>query len=162
KEVEAKSRLAEQRLRESRQHLADLSLTQGLGYCEKGEVAQGLLWLARSLALAQQAGAADLERGIRWNLSGWQPLATKLRMAWQADVPVTAAAFSADGRRVVIASGIRAQLRDVATGRLLGPELKGAKDWLAVALAGDGRTVVTGGREGMARVWNGLTGEAMT
>ncbi len=41
---------------------AELSFHQALALCEQGEVGRGLLWLARSLELATEAGSSALER----------------------------------------------------------------------------------------------------
>ena len=49
----------------------DLICDRGLALCEQGDVGSGLLWLARSLEIAERSDAAeDLCRAIRINLGG--------------------------------------------------------------------------------------------
>lgn len=62
----------------------ELLLDRGLALCEHGDVATGLLWLARSLAVAERSGAAEeWQRVIRINLGAWgrelRPLRLVLR-----------------------------------------------------------------------------------
>src|SRR5207247_911917 len=52
---------------------AGLTLDQGIALCERGDVADGLLWLARALERAEAVGDTDLERAARASLAAWQP-----------------------------------------------------------------------------------------
>src|SRR5262245_2919003 len=58
---------AEERRRQAEEAEARLALQQGQVLCERGELAAGLLWLARALDRAASAGAAELDRPIRIN-----------------------------------------------------------------------------------------------
>src|SRR5262249_52320034 len=54
------------------QHLsANWALERGLTLAEQGEVAQGMLWLARGLKIAREDDA-DLQRDLRTSLAVWQ------------------------------------------------------------------------------------------
>ncbi len=67
---------------------------------------------------------------------------------------VTAARFSADGRRIVTASLDReAHVVDAVSGRRLAVLRGHAGPVLDAAFSADGRSVVTGGRDGCIRVW---------
>jgi WD40 repeat protein len=135
---EAIRKIAEER-RAAQHHLATLALERGLQLCEKGDVREGLLWMAR----AQQAVAEDddeLDRQIRSLLGGWAASGYHLR----ASLPVPArlqtmtptpgnhtivelpghilGALAPDGRTVFAACADHTVRRwDAATGKLLGP-----------------------------------------
>ncbi|MCI0540005.1 MAG: protein kinase [Verrucomicrobiales bacterium] len=72
--------------------------------------------------------------------------------------------FSRDGQRLLSGDNQNdtAQIRDVATGRLL-VEMRGHEGWVMCGefSPGDDR-VVTGSEDGSARVWNARTGQALT
>src|SRR5262249_44324869 len=65
-------------LHSSQLRSATFALDRGLSLCEQGQVAFGMLWLARSLELAP-ADAHDLRRAIRANLAGWRSRVSPLR-----------------------------------------------------------------------------------
>src|SRR5205823_5778924 len=71
-------------------------------------------------------------------------------------------AFSPDGQRVAIAGGNTVWIRDAATGVLVVPVLKLTSSANAVQFDADGRRLVTGGDDGVARVWNAATGEPLS
>jgi WD40 repeat protein len=66
-------------LEESRRLAAGLAFERGLRLCDDGEIAGGLLWLARSLEMAP-GRAEDLQRAIRLNLTAWSGQENKLQM----------------------------------------------------------------------------------
>jgi WD40 repeat protein/predicted Ser/Thr protein kinase len=65
---------ADERRRRAEETEARLALLQGPAFCEQGDVSRGLLWLARGLDRATQAGADTLERPLRINLADWSRL----------------------------------------------------------------------------------------
>ena len=59
--------------RQADRQAAHAAYEYGQTLCEKGEVAQGLLWLARGMKSARQARDENLERAFNLNLSAWTP-----------------------------------------------------------------------------------------
>jgi eukaryotic-like serine/threonine-protein kinase len=51
---------------------AELTEYKALALCDHGEVVRGLSWLARSLVLAEEAGAHGFVRPIRINVADWE------------------------------------------------------------------------------------------
>src|SRR6202035_1126450 len=75
-------------------------------------------------------------------------------------VRIDHAAASPDGRRIVIAShiGNSARLWDLESGQPVGPTLQ-HPDWVqSVAFSPDGRTIATGCKDKVARLWDAVTG----
>jgi WD40 repeat protein len=69
--------------------------------------------------------------------------------------PITAAAFSRDGRLVLTGGkDFTAQLWDAATGQRIGASLEHQGSVTAVALGADGGTLLTGCEDGHARLWD--------
>ncbi len=149
-------------LQETNYKAADLALALGLHLCEQGNVALGVLWLARSLETAPP-DAQDLQWTIRTNLAAWGHTLRPLRASLPAASGVLATAYSPDGK--LAATGTEdgtAQLWDVATGEPLGPPLRHQNRILAVAFSPDGRTVLTGSWDRTARLWDVATRQAVT
>jgi eukaryotic-like serine/threonine-protein kinase len=135
-------------------------LERGLGLCEQGEVAQGLLWLGRGLEVAP-ADADDLQHALRANITAWwRHLGHRLRAVLEHPGPVYAAALSPDGKTALTACHDgAARLWDVATGRPRGEPLRHAGGGVfAAAFSPDGRIVLTGGMDRTARLWDAVTG----
>ncbi|HEX5273425.1 MAG TPA: hypothetical protein VFW33_23170 [Gemmataceae bacterium] len=80
------------------QHPAEETLKRGLGLCGKGQVNEGLLWLARGVE--QSGDDAGLQRVFRANLAAWDGTRTERKLAAQKG-PVTALAVSPDGKLVL-------------------------------------------------------------
>jgi hypothetical protein len=137
---EEQARLQAERL------LAGAVLDQGITLCDRGEVGQGLLWLARGLDLAVRAGDADLERVARTNLSAWRarffdPATWLSHGDW-----VWTGAFSPDGKRLLTCESSFprldtnfARLWDAATGRPLGAPLRCDHNPWVSAFSPDGK-----------------------
>jgi WD40 repeat protein len=150
---------AEQVARRQYQSLSvGLALDRGVGYCEREDVALGMLWLARALELAGDEDR-DLQRVLRADLADWGSQLCPLKALLPGEARVSAAAFSRDGRTVVTGRlDGTAQLWDAATGKRLSglPRHKGAVS--AVAVSPDGKKVLTCGADGTARLWDAALG----
>jgi WD domain, G-beta repeat len=74
--------------------------------------------------------------------------------------PVSSAAFSPDGRRIVTASWDNtARLWDAETGRPIGEPLRGHEDYVfGAAFSADGKRIVTASWDKTARQWDAATG----
>ena len=92
-------------LRESQIGAARLALDSGQLLCEQGDVARGLVTITRGLEPASEAGAADLESAIRFNLAAWQHDLWQLREVHQGmtGVHVSVTKLSPDGRMLAVA-----------------------------------------------------------
>src|SRR5262249_40898635 len=88
-------------LKEANAPWASLTTDGGVDRCQRGEIGHGLLWQARGLELATEAGAADLERVIRTNLGYWRRQRSFLRVTLPHQGRVQAVAYSPDGRIVL-------------------------------------------------------------
>jgi eukaryotic-like serine/threonine-protein kinase len=172
----------EERHRAERQSV-DLVLDRGLALCEQGDLGAGLLWLARSLEIAERSEATDdLRRAIRINLRTWGRELLPVRQVLDHKAghvalvlregnggtrgnpnPGTfghrALRFSPDGRALVTCQDRTARLWDTATGQHLGPPLKHDDTINAAVFSPDGKTLLIGSRNGQARFWDPRTGE---
>jgi WD40 repeat protein len=150
--------------REVERLLASATLDKAVGFCERDDVAQGLVWLARSREMAEHAGDADLERVCRANLAGWRTRLVRPGAALPHDDWVWDVAFSPDGRTALTGSKDRtARLWDTHTGQPLGPPLRHDQPVWSVAFHPGGKFVLTGcgspdGTQGDARLWDAATG----
>jgi WD40 repeat protein/serine/threonine protein kinase len=169
-EAEERRQQAEAARREAQQFSARLVLERGINLCQQGELAPGLLWLARGLERAP-AGDDDLHTSLRALLGGWSAPLHRQRAVFLHDKYVLLAAFSPDGR--VVATGCSdgtaylwpvepAPAGAVAAPRLgqpLTPPLRHGGELTALAFSPDGRRLVTASRHGTARLWDTATGE---
>jgi WD40 repeat protein/serine/threonine protein kinase len=137
------------------------SLDRGISLCEQGDVARGMLWLARSLATASALPAGqrgDLDYVIRSNLAAWPEELCPLMMLLPHDAEVESLAFSPDGTIVLAdeADG-SVTLWNVGTGQQVGTKLKHRENVLCVAFSPCGNFVLTGSSDGMVRLWDVAT-----
>jgi WD40 repeat protein/serine/threonine protein kinase len=140
--------------REAQLKAAEKALDQGLVLCEKGEVAQGMLLLARSLELAPE-DAEDLEQAIRINLTGWRQQVHSLKEVLPHQGKVLAVGFSADGNTIWTASaGGTAQSWDANNGKPIVSTVSIQKDVSAVAFSADCEILATGSTNGAVHLWN--------
>jgi WD40 repeat protein/tRNA A-37 threonylcarbamoyl transferase component Bud32 len=141
---------------------AHLAYEHGQSLCEQGDVAQGMLWLARGMKSARLAGDVDLERAFRLNLSAWGVRIHTLHARAEHPGLIHAAAFSADGRTFAVAGDDdTVQVHDAATGEPIGPPLRHPAKVGALAYSPDGRTILTGCDDFVARLWDAETGSPL-
>jgi WD40 repeat protein/serine/threonine protein kinase len=142
---------------------ATLEFDKGRELCEKGQVAHGLLWLARSLKNSPP-DAEDLQQAIRMSLANWHRQFRVPEITLDHPYSVNAVAYSPDGKLIVTGCGDlktagEARLWDAASGKPVGPVLVHKGTVNAVAFSPDGKTILTGSAERMARLWDAATGK---
>src|SRR5260221_1835656 len=76
---------------------AGLALDRGLQHCQEGRVAEGLLWMAESLAVSP-AEDNDFARVVRLNLSAWRAKLAVQRVVISHEQAVSCVAYSPDGK----------------------------------------------------------------
>ncbi len=163
RDVEAKGALADERQRAARRESAALMLDRGLNLAQQGEAGRGMLWLGRSLHLAHDAGAADLERVIRGNLTGWYAELHPLQAVLPHPRWVQAVAFHPDGTLLLTgAEDGRVQRWDAATGQPLGSPLEhtmaGWSHHRQAVFGPRGDIILTASFDGSARLWDAASG----
>jgi eukaryotic-like serine/threonine-protein kinase len=77
--------------------MAENYLDRGLSVCQGGETARGMLLLAEGLSIAPR-DARDLSRVLRTNLAAWHTQLDPLLAVQDHGGPITALAFSRDGK----------------------------------------------------------------
>ena len=105
---------------------------------------------------AQRVGGGRYETLRENNLANLWTIGTqdpRLLRTLRGDAPISAAAFSSDGRWVLTVAGAVATLWDGASGK---PHaiLRHDKEVTVAAFAAGGNALVTGSRDGAARVWD--------
>jgi WD40 repeat protein/serine/threonine protein kinase/cytochrome c-type biogenesis protein CcmH/NrfG len=124
--------------------------------------ARGLLWLARSLRVAKENNAPEVEWSIRAHLAGWGRNVHPLRAILQHKGPVVVARFSPDAKMILTASWDHtAQRWDAETGQPLGEPLQHAGPVKDAAFSADGKIIITASADGTARLWDARTGKAL-
>jgi WD40 repeat protein/serine/threonine protein kinase len=140
---------------------ARLALERGLSLCEQGEVGGGLTWLAHSLQRTTKLGDTDLEQAIRVNLADWATQFCVPGIRLQHLGEVHRAAFSPDGKTVLVGAGKLAHQYDAATGQPAGPPLTSVGPprivW-SVACTPDGQAALLGREDGTAELLDAQTG----
>ncbi len=159
--------------REAQFTTANLSLDRGLVLAQQGKARNGLLWMARGLALNPE-GSPDLDRAIRLNLAAWASQVPISRGGLEHSVgTVKLMMLSPDGRTLATAAGewndespFRAYLWDVASGERIAGPLATTGDIRALIFSRDGSTFATASGPlfmhasgvGEVRVWQARTG----
>jgi hypothetical protein len=85
--------------RDAEQQSLRLTLEKAWSLPEQGQVAEGMLWLARCLEVAPADDAA-LQQAIRANLAAWYGQLRPLRAQLPHGAGIAALAFSPDGKRI--------------------------------------------------------------
>ena len=149
-------------LKESNRNLAVLHFERGQAACERGEIGLGLLWLVASSRTAIEASDEGWRHTAHAGLSSWQRYYGRPRGVFTHAKPVSAVAFSPDGKTVITGSDDKtAQLWDAATGRPLGLPMTHQEQVSSVAFSPDGKTVITGSWDRTARLWDATTGQPL-
>jgi hypothetical protein len=157
---------AERQRHNAQLNSARVSLNQGLAFCETGEIARGILGLARILG-ELPADETELNRVVRLNLAQWSRAAHRLRLSLKQpdEVWLGAAALSPDGQSILTCGGNQgaqrgeARMWDATSGRPTGVVLPVPIGLESVAFSPDGRIIVTGSVQGTspvpgeARLW---------
>ena len=137
-------------------HAAGSAYDSGQQLCERGEVSQGLHWLARALEHARSAGDADLEAAARWNLGVWsRELHTlALVLPHPGEKKVNAVAFHPEGK--IIATGSAAgivRLWDGESGQATGQMLRLPKPIRSLVWQPGGKSLGIVSVDGFFRLW---------
>jgi WD40 repeat protein len=80
---------------------AELAMDHGRALCEQGEIGQGMLWLARSLRLADSARDDALDRAARVNLADWSARLSRPLARLHAPAAPRELAFRPDGQTLI-------------------------------------------------------------
>jgi eukaryotic-like serine/threonine-protein kinase len=144
----------------ARRSSASLMLGRGQALCDQGDITGGVLWLARSLEMAEQTGDMALHRVIRLNLTGWIGQIHRLLLCLEHPSGAQAVAYSLDGT-VIATGGNDGAIRvwDAKTGHRLGPAMVSSGAIKTVAFNDDARILLTLSQNGDAILWNRISGE---
>ena len=149
-------------LAESNRLLAIRNFDRGQAAFEQKEIGAGLLWMVESWRSAVLAGDRAWQHTARANLAAWRPHHAVLKGVLSHESPVTAAAFSPDGKTILTGGDDHvARLWDTATSEPLGQPLHHQGTVFAVAFSPDGKTILTGCQDKTARLWDAATGQPL-
>lgn len=137
--------------------LSTSDFNEGARLAEDGNEAVSIAYLARSLTWDPQNSSTEarlisLLSGENWSL----PLTAPLPHAG----PVADVDYSPDGKRIVTASGNKAQIWDVKTGKAVGEPLTHRNPIYSVRYSADGKRIVTAS-DPEAQVWDAATGKSV-
>lgn len=153
-QTHAESEAEERRLQLVRARLAD-----GSRLLDEGDWFGALLPFADALHLDQQdTGRAEIHR-VR--LSAILRQCPRLVQFWPHGGEVSHAEITADGRRVLTASGNTARLFDMDTGAESAPPMIHGQSITSVALSPDGLRVATASEDHAVLVWDAVTGQRL-
>jgi WD40 repeat protein len=159
REAEEQRDRADLQHRETERVWTGVFLEKGQGLCEQGDVARGMLWMARALEGAAEVGDADLERAARIHLAAWYRHLNPPRARLSHDGEVVAVAFRPDGQVMLTGSDDGTARLWAIAGEPLGLPLRHERAVRAVAFGPDGSRVLTACDDGAARIWDAATGK---
>jgi serine/threonine protein kinase/WD40 repeat protein len=159
KSEESQRRLeeADRRRRRFTRLSVKLALERGQQLCQQGEVAQGVLWLARALELAEDA---DLRRVCRANLAGWRLHLPRLKAAVACSPDESEEVFVSPDGKALLKRRVGRWYATPAGRRILAAVPQGGvQNWIL----SPNRKVVFISVEGMkwARFWDLTTGKPL-
>jgi WD40 repeat protein len=135
---EAAARAAEAR-RKARLVEAHLALERAMNHCQRNEVAEGLVWLARGLEVVPE-DEADLQLSFRRLLRSWSRHAHALQQILPIASPRLQISLSPDGK--IFATGREkpagVQMWDAVTGKPLGEAIPQRRDPSRLTFSPDG------------------------
>lgn len=103
------------------------------------------------------AAATRLKRVVHiWKVSDWREMATL-----PTHGPVTQVDFSAKGDRLATASGLTIQVFDTQTSKQTAVMVKPSFRVTSLAFSPDGRSIVSGSKDGTVAIWDVETGKEM-
>jgi WD40 repeat protein/tetratricopeptide (TPR) repeat protein len=156
-------------LKETRKQEVLLAVEKGHTLIGQGQLYPGMLWLARGLENAP-ADAVGLQDSIRTSLAALRSEAPVLRLVVGPPDGIMAAAFSPDGKALLIGDSVQggkgeARLWDAGTGKPLGPPLPHEHQVWRVAFSPDGKTLLTATGQERAedevRRWDAASGRPL-
>jgi WD40 repeat protein/tRNA A-37 threonylcarbamoyl transferase component Bud32 len=130
---------------------------KGADLCEEGDAGRGILWMAHSLSVCPES-AHDLDRTIRTGLSSAAVKLHTLESVHASPTPIVAAAFSPDGKTVLV-GGKDAYLLETGTWKRRGDAQAAVREISGGAFSPDGKLFVTSTMGGIVRVGDGTTGK---
>jgi WD40 repeat protein/serine/threonine protein kinase/tetratricopeptide (TPR) repeat protein len=124
-------------------HLTEAYRERSRKLCrEQGDIAQGMLWLVRSLEVVPPQ-ERQLQKIIRADLAGWRRRFRRRTLQHPYLPNVTVAAISPDGKKVLVGGYARAQLWDATTGKPIGQFLPQTQYVTGAVFSPDSKTVTT-------------------
>jgi WD40 repeat protein len=162
-QLRAKQEQTEAALAEAAKYRCQLALERGLGLCERGDVARGMLWLSHSLEIAPEQDN-DLSKSIRANLAGWRHQVHSLRAVVTHPGSIRAVAFSPDPEGKLFVTGGHdkmVRLWNTGTGEMVGNPWPHPGRVTAVAFRPDGKVVASGCGDGSVWLWDPATGQPL-
>lgn len=135
---------------------------RGVDFCASGDVAQGVLWLARALETAPPA-AEDLQELVRLDLHAWRARLPGLTGTLRHPERVLAMQFSPDdSMALTVCRDHLVRLWAADTGRPLDPPLEHPARVIKARFAAAGRAVRTVCEDGCFRTWSVATHELIS
>lgn len=157
-QAESKAKQAWMEATATRLAIEGSSITSGL---RQGSTTNGLLKVlaGHRLARAANGGETLLDEALQTEYLKFKQLV----FIRELPAPVTAIAFSPDGKRILSGNkDYSLQLWDTLTGQTIGPPMTGhTMEVNSVAFSPDGKRIVSGSRDGALKIWNIDTGQVV-
>ena len=132
---------------------AGLALDRGLELCREGKVAEGLLWMAESLAVTPEEDT-DFATVVRLNLSAWRATTPVQRAVISHEQAVSCVAYSPDGKTFLSAQAGVVRRWDASAGVQVGPAMVQPGTVMSAVYSFDGRLIATGSDDKTVRIWD--------